>query len=51
MLATVTLVLVTNVGETYGGRGNFGNVQSKDREWTGRENSIVTHLPLCDSRV
>lgn len=33
--------------ETYGGTnvGNFGGVQSKDREWMGRENSIVIHLP------
>ena len=34
-------------GETYGGSnvGNFGGLRSEDREWMGREHSILIQLP------
>ncbi len=33
--------------ETYGGSnvGNYGGVLSEDRQWMGRERSVLTHLP------
>jgi 1,4-alpha-glucan branching enzyme len=33
--------------ETYGGSnvGNYGGAQSEDRQWMGREHSIMIHLP------
>ena len=39
--------IVNSDAETYGGSnvGNFGGVQSENREWMGREHSIVIHLP------
>ncbi len=39
--------IINTDGETYGGSnvGNLGGVQSEAREWMGRENSIVIHLP------
>jgi 1,4-alpha-glucan branching enzyme len=39
--------IVNTDAETYGGSniGNFGGVQSENREWMGREHSIVIHLP------
>jgi 1,4-alpha-glucan branching enzyme len=39
--------IINTDAETYGGSnvGNFGGVQSENREWMGREHSIVIHLP------
>jgi 1,4-alpha-glucan branching enzyme len=39
--------IINTDGETYGGSnvGNFGGVQSEAREWMGREDSILIHLP------
>jgi 1,4-alpha-glucan branching enzyme len=33
--------------ETYGGSnvGNYGGVQSEDRQWMAREHSVLIHLP------
>jgi 1,4-alpha-glucan branching enzyme len=39
--------LINTDAETYGGSnvGNYGGVQSEDRQWMGREHSILIHLP------
>jgi 1,4-alpha-glucan branching enzyme len=39
--------IINTDGETYGGSnvGNYGGVQSEDREWMGRQHSILIHLP------
>ena len=39
--------LINTGGETYGGSnvGNLSGVQSKAREWMGREHSILIQLP------
>jgi 1,4-alpha-glucan branching enzyme len=39
--------LINSDAETYGGSnvGNYGGVQSEDRQWMGREHSILMQLP------
>jgi 1,4-alpha-glucan branching enzyme len=39
--------IINTDAETYGGSnvGNYGGVQSEDREWMGRQHSILIHLP------
>ncbi len=39
--------IINTDAETYGGSnvGNYGGMQSENREWMGREHSIVIHLP------
>src|SRR6266568_6366367 len=39
--------VINTDAETYGGGnlGNYGGVQSEDRQWMGREHSILIHLP------
>jgi 1,4-alpha-glucan branching enzyme len=39
--------IINTDAETYGGSnvGNYGGVQSEDREWMGRQYSILIHLP------
>jgi 1,4-alpha-glucan branching enzyme len=39
--------VINTDAETYGGSniGNYGGVQSEDRQWMGREHSILIHLP------
>src|SRR6266478_3287118 len=39
--------IINTDAETYGGSnlGNYGGVQSEDRQWMGREHSILIHLP------
>jgi len=39
--------LINTDAETYGGSnvGNYGGVQSEDRQWMGRQHSILIHLP------
>ncbi len=39
--------IINTDAETYGGSnvGNYGGAQSEDRQWMGREHSILIHLP------
>lgn len=39
--------IINTDGETYGGSnvGNLGGMRSEDREWMGRQHSILIHLP------
>ena len=39
--------VINTDAETYGGSnvGNYGGAQSEDRQWMGREHSIMIHLP------
>src|SRR5881392_914219 len=39
--------VINTDAETYGGSnlGNYGGVRSEDRQWMGREHSILIHLP------
>jgi 1,4-alpha-glucan branching enzyme len=39
--------IINTDAETYGGGnvGNYGGVKSEDRQWMGREHSILIHLP------
>jgi len=39
--------IINTDAETYGGSnvGNYGGVQSEDRQWMGRQYSILIHLP------
>jgi 1,4-alpha-glucan branching enzyme len=39
--------IINTDAETYGGSnvGNYGGAQSEDRQWMGREHSIMIHLP------
>ena len=39
--------IINTDAETYGGSnvGNYGGVQSEDRQWMGRQHSILIHLP------
>jgi 1,4-alpha-glucan branching enzyme len=39
--------IINTDAETYGGSnvGNFGGVRSEGREWMGRQQSILIHLP------
>jgi 1,4-alpha-glucan branching enzyme len=39
--------IINTDAETYAGSnlGNYGGVQSEDREWMGRQHSILIHLP------
>jgi 1,4-alpha-glucan branching enzyme len=39
--------IINSDADTYGGSnvGNYGGVQSEDRQWMGREHSILIHLP------
>jgi 1,4-alpha-glucan branching enzyme len=39
--------IINTDGETYGGSnlGNYGGIQSEDRQWMGREHSILIQLP------
>jgi len=39
--------IINTDAETYGGSnlGNYGGVQSENREWMGRQHSILIHLP------
>jgi len=39
--------VINTDAETYGGSniGNYGGAQSEDRQWMGREHSILIHLP------
>jgi 1,4-alpha-glucan branching enzyme len=39
--------IINTDGQTYGGGnvGNYGGVQSEDRQWMGREHSILIQLP------
>jgi 1,4-alpha-glucan branching enzyme len=41
------LEIINTDAETYGGSnvGNYGGTQSEDRQWMGREHSILIHLP------
>ena len=39
--------IINTDADTYGGSnvGNYGGVQSEDRQWMGREHSVLIHLP------